>query len=193
MVQRKPRQLYLTDRKEWRTWLSKNYDTATEIWLIYHKKHTGKPRIPYDDAVEEALCFGWIDSTVKRLDDERYMQKYTPRKPRSVWSEANKARAEKMIKAGRMTDAGLARIKDAKRSGEWKRSAMRGLPDRIPPDLRRALAANKIAERNFSDLAPSYRKHYIGWISSAKRDETRQRRINKVVKMAADNKKPGMM
>jgi uncharacterized protein YdeI (YjbR/CyaY-like superfamily) len=193
MVQGKVKQLYVTDREAWRAWLKKNYDTASEIWLIYYKKHTGKPRIPYDDAVEEALCYGWIDSTVKRLDDDKYMQKYTPRKAKSVWSESNKARAKKMIKQGRMTEAGLTRIGDAKRSGEWKKAGTRDLPDKIPPDLKRALVANKTARRNFENLAPSYKKHFIGWISSAKRDETRQRRIEKTVSMAAENKKPGML
>jgi uncharacterized protein YdeI (YjbR/CyaY-like superfamily) len=193
MVRRKVQQLYVIDREEWRAWLDKNHDTAKEIWLIYYKKHTAKLRIPYDDAVEEALCYGWIDSTVRRLDDERYMQKYTPRKAKSVWSDANKTRARKMIKEGRMTEAGLSRVRDAKRSGEWKRTGSRDLPDKVPPDLKRALAADKKARRNFENLAPSYKKHFIWWISSAKRDETRQRRIKKTVSMAAENKKPGML
>ena len=193
MARRKAEQLYVTDRDEWRAWLAKNHDTAKEVWLIYYKKHTGTPRIPYEDAVEEALCYGWIDTTVKRLDDDRYMQKYTPRKPKSIWSEANKARARKMIKQGRMTEAGLSRIRDAKRSGEWKKAATPDLPTQIPPDLRRALAADKTAKRNFDDLAPSYKKQFIWWISGAKRGETRQRRIEKTVRMAAENKKPGMM
>ena len=122
MVRQKLKQLHVTDREEWRTWLEKNHDVEQEIWLIYYKKHTGKPRIPYDDAVEEAICYGWIDSTVKRLDDEKYMQKYTPRKAKSIWSELNKTRAGKMIKAGRMTETGLERIREAKRSGEWKKA-----------------------------------------------------------------------
>lgn len=101
------KQLYVTDRDAWRAWLEKNYDTEKEIWLIYYKKHTGKPRIPYDDAVEEALCFGWIDSTVKRVDDEKFAQKFTPRKNKSNWSDLNKKRAKKMIREGRMTKAGF--------------------------------------------------------------------------------------
>ncbi|MFH1314049.1 MAG: YdeI/OmpD-associated family protein [Candidatus Eisenbacteria bacterium] len=193
MVRQEVKQLYVTGREEWRAWLKKNHDTVKKIWLIYYKKHTGKPRIPYDDAVEEALCFGWIDSTVKRLDDERYMQKYTPRKAKSVWSETNKARAKKMIQQGRMTETGLSRIRDAKRSGEWKKAGSRDLPDEIPHDLKRALAANKSAKRNFENLAPSYKKQFIWWISSAKRDETRQKRIEKTVSMAEENKKPGML
>lgn len=102
--------LYVTNRDDWRAWLNKNHKTEKEVWLIYYKNHTGKPTIPYDVAVEEALCFGWIDSIVKRIDDERYMQKFTPRKTNSNWSELNKKRVKKMIKEGRMTEAGMAKI-----------------------------------------------------------------------------------
>ena len=197
MPKHKP--VYVTDRKQWRAWLKTHHASEREVWLIYYKKHTGKPRIPYDNAVEEALCYGWIDSTVKRLDDERYMQKFTPRNPRSVWSKLNKERALKMIKAKRMTRAGLERIEDARKSGAWDRADQpaEALPayhtDRVPPELKRALAANKAAARNFDSLAPSYRKQYIGWLLSAKREETRKKRIEVIVKRAAQNKKPGMV
>jgi uncharacterized protein YdeI (YjbR/CyaY-like superfamily) len=183
----------VTSRDEWRSWLEANHDVEEDVWLIYYKKHTGRPRIPYNDAVEEALCYGWIDSTVKRLDDARYMQKYTPRKKRSVWSKANKERAERMIKQGRMTEAGLAKIREAKRNGMWKRARVRELPTEVPHDLRQALGANKTAKRNFENLAPSYRKQFIGWISSAKQEETRAKRIKETVRLASKNKKPGMM
>jgi uncharacterized protein YdeI (YjbR/CyaY-like superfamily) len=195
----KPKSLYITDRKQWRAWLRKHQASEREVWLIYYKKHTGKPRIPYDDAVEEALCYGWIDSTVKRLDDERYMQKFTPRKPGSVWSKINKERALKMIRAKRMTRAGMQRIEDARKSGAWKQAYGRetasgeSRPPVIPPELRKALAANKAAARNFENLAPSYRRQYIGWLLSAKRDETRRKRIEIIVNRAAQNKKPGML
>ncbi|MGB2982026.1 MAG: hypothetical protein WBC77_12350, partial [Candidatus Zixiibacteriota bacterium] len=99
--------LYVTNRDDWRAWLRKNHSSQKEVWLIYYKKHTGKPRIPYDDAVEEALCYGWIDSTIKRIDEEKYAQKFTPRSEKSNWSELNKRRAKKMIREGRMTQAGL--------------------------------------------------------------------------------------
>lgn len=94
--------LYVTNRKDWRTWLGKNHDIEKEVWLIYYKKHTETARIPYDDAVEEAICFGWIDSTVKKIDEDRYAQKFTPRKGRSKWSQKNIKRAEKMIQEGKM-------------------------------------------------------------------------------------------
>ena len=109
----------MTTRGDWRTWLERNHDAQSEVWLVFYKKHTGKPTIPYDSAVEEALCFGWIDSIIKRVDNERYVRKFTPRKGRSIWSKLNKKRASKMIREGRMTEAGLKMIDEAKKSGEW--------------------------------------------------------------------------
>jgi uncharacterized protein YdeI (YjbR/CyaY-like superfamily) len=188
----KVKSLYVTDRRQWRAWLKSHHASEREIWLIYYKKHTGKPRIPYDDAVEEALCYGWIDTTVKRMDDERYMQKFTPRKPRSVWSKHNKERAEKMIKGKRMTRAGLVRIEDAKRSGAWERAEKPEQPTRVPPELKKALSANKTAARNFHNLAPSYRRDYIGWLLSARREETRRKRLREIVRLVSQNKKLGM-
>jgi len=195
----KYKQVYVTDRKQWRAWLKEHHASETEVWLIYCKKHTGKPRVPYDDAVEEALCYGWIDSTVRRLDDERYMQKFTPRKPGSVWSKLNKERTLRMIKAKRMTRAGRVRVENAKKSGAWDRAddparaSSAALANTVPPELKRALAANKAAARNFGNLAPSYRKQYIGWFLSAKREETRKKRIKVIVERAAKNKKPAMV
>ena len=174
---RPSRRLHITNRDEWRAWLEKHHDAEKEVWLVYYKKRAGKPRIPYEDAVEEALCYGWIDSTVNRIDDEKYMQKFTPRKNESVWSEANKRRAGRMIKHGRMTEAGLAKIREAKRTGQWDRAGRRQYPTEIPHDLKGALAANKKAGQNFENLAPSYRRQLLGWIMSAKRDETRRKRI----------------
>ena len=114
--------IYLTNRKDRRLWLEKNYNSKKEIWLIYYKKHTGIKRIPYDDAVEEAICFGWIDSTVKRIDEQKVMQKYTPRNKRSVWSELNVKRVEKMLKAGKMTKIGLEKVEEAKKNGYWQKA-----------------------------------------------------------------------
>jgi uncharacterized protein YdeI (YjbR/CyaY-like superfamily) len=111
--------LYVTDRESWRAWLRQNHDRNKEVWLIYYRKHAGKPSILYDDSVEEALCFGWVDSVIKKIDDEKFARKFTPRTSRSRWSEANKKRVEKMIKEGRMTKTGLAIVSDAKDSGQW--------------------------------------------------------------------------
>ncbi len=187
------KELYVTNRNEWRDWLENNYDSENEIWLIYYKKHTGKPSIPYDDAVEEALCFGWIDSIVKRIDDEKYTQKYTPRKKKSIWSSLNKKRAKKMIKLGLMTEAGMSKIEDAKKNGEWYKADSPENEPELQPELRKALNANKKARENFNNLAPSYQKQFIGWISSAKREETRAKRIKETVRLSEQNKKPGMM
>ena len=186
--------LYMTDRDKWRAWLKKNHKTKKEIWLIYYKKHTGKPRIPYDDAVEEALCFGWIDSTVKRLDDEKYAQKFTPRNTRSVWSELNIKRARKMIEENKMTQAGLLKCKDVLKGAAKKpKSKPQKMEIVIPTDLKKALTKNKKAQKNFKNFAPSYKRMYIGWINSAKKKETKEKRITRVVEWSALNQKPGML
>ena len=185
--------LYVKDRVAWRDWLKKNHTSENEIWLIYYKKHTGKPRIPYDDAVEEALCFGWIDSLVKTIDDEKYMQKYSPRKKSSVWSEYNVKRCEKMIKEDKMTDAGLKLIEEAKKSGKWQQAYISKKIFEMPDALEIALKKDKTAWANFNNFAPSYKNNYIHWVISAKREETKNNRIAEVVKRSALNKKPGML
>lgn len=186
--------LYVTDRDKWRIWLKKNHKARKEIWLIYYKKHSGKPRIPYDDAVEEALCFGWIDSTVKRIDDEKYAQKFTPRRNKSNWSELNIKRAREMIAQGKMARAGLAKFDEAKKTIK-KENKVKPAKKRlaIPPDLKKALSTNKKARENFTNFAPSYRRLYIGWITDAKKQETREKRIRQTVERSAQNKKPGML
>ena len=185
--------LYVKNRNEWRSWLEKNHNSENEIWLIYYKKNSGKPRIPYDDAVEEALCYGWIDSLVKSIDDEKYMQKYTPRKKNSVWSELNVKRCEKMIKEGQMTMAGLKLIELAKESGNWQKAYEPKKSFEMPDSLKIALKKDKTVWNNFNNFAPSYKNNYIAWVVSAKREETKVKRIQEVVKRSALNQKPGMM
>jgi len=186
--------LYVTNRDDWRAWLEENHNTKKEVWLIYYKKHTGKPRIPYADAVEEALCFGWIDSIVKRIDDEKYAQKFTPRKDKSNWSELNMKRARKMIRKGRMTKAGLAKFKEIEKNIKER---LKTKPSKkkliIPSDLKKELMKNKKAWDNFNNFAPSYKRLYIRWITDAKRKETREKRIKQTIIWSAQNKKPGMM
>jgi uncharacterized protein YdeI (YjbR/CyaY-like superfamily) len=184
--------LYITNRSDWRSWLEKNQDTKKELWLIYYKEGTGKPSIPYEDSVEEALCFGWVDTIVKRLDDEKYARKFVPRKSGSRWSESNKKRAEKMIKEGKMTETGLARVREAKESGEWfkARFPKKGLI--IPSYVQKALASNEKAFENFTKLAPSYKRNYVGWVDSAKREETRTKRLAEVIRLLEQNKKLGL-
>lgn len=184
--------LYVTDREEWRSWLEKNHSTEKEIWLIYYKKHTGRPRIPYDDAVEEALCFGWIDSTVKRIDGEKYCQRFTPRRKKSGWSKLNKARVKELIKNGKMDDAGFVKIEAAKRNGMWDRVTEPVIVDAIPASLERALSDNKKAKEFFCGLSPSCQKQYAGWIASAKREETREKRIAEAVRLLNNSQKLGM-
>ncbi len=182
----------MTNRADWRTWLEENYDTEKEVWLIHYKKHTGALSISYEDAVEEALCFGWIDGLLRRIDDEKYILRYSPRRKQSVWSDSNKKRVEKLIEQGRMTKAGLTKVKQAKENGEWDKAMSREEDPPVPLDLKRALAVNKNARKNFNKFAPSYQKQYIWWITSAKREETRAKRIEETVNRSAQNKKPGM-
>ncbi len=186
------KQVYVTNRTDWRAWLEENFKTEKEVWLIHYKKHTGKPSIPYEDAVEEALCFGWIDGLLRRIDDEKYIIRYSPRQKKSIWSDSNKRRIEKLIKQGRMTEAGLAKVKQAKENGEWDRAMSREEDPQVPPDLKKALVTNRNAMKNFYNFAPSYRKQYTWWITSAKKGETRAKRIQETVNRAAQNMKPGI-
>ena len=187
------RTLYVANRKDWRAWLRKNHASETEVWLIYFKKHTGRPRIPYDDAVEEALCFGWIDSTVHSLDEESYAQRFTPRKEKSQWSESNRRRLRKLLAEGRMTKAGLAKV-----SPEVLENLDKPAPPPekkelvVPPYIEKAFKSNRTVWENFNNLAPSYRRNYVGWIEQAKREETRQKRLKESIELLKQNKKLGM-
>ena len=185
-------EVYAKDRAQWRKWLSKHHSKFPGVWLVFYKKASRKPSVSYNEAVEEAICFGWIDTKVNRLDEERFKQKYTPRNPKSVWSLLNKKRALKMIREGRMTKAGMAKIRAAKKSGMWANAYTLKKKVDIPSDFKKALATNSLASKNFSDFAPGYKNHYIGWVVEAKSLKTRERRINKVVECIALNKKPGV-
>lgn len=178
-------------RQEWRRWLEINHSKKSEIWLVFYKVKTGKESIRYEEAVQEALCFGWIDSMVRRIDDEKHMQKYTPRKARSNWSASNKKRVSELVKAGLMTEYGMRAIDEAKKNGSWNRLDSVDIRLEIPGDLNTALAENKLAKEIFNGLAPSHKKQYLYWITSAKRDETRQKRINETIKLLLKNKRPG--
>ncbi|MBI5537333.1 MAG: YdeI/OmpD-associated family protein [Deltaproteobacteria bacterium] len=185
---------FARDRAAWRRWLRANHGSKPEIWLIFFKKHVDKPCVSYDEAVEEALCFGWIDGTSHRVDDEKYAQRFSPRKLRSAWSPSNRQRVQSMIEQGLMTDAGLAAIEAAKKSGAWDKADWRAQADQLkmPEDLHAALSRNKKARENFEAFAPSYRKLYLAWLLAAKREETRSKRVRIIVQRAADNKKPGI-
>ena len=188
-----PQTLYVTDREEWRAWLQANYAQVSEIWLIYYKKHTGQPSIPYDIAVEEALCFGWIDSTVKRIDDATYKQRFTPRKDTSNWSDPNKERVRRLIAERRMTDAGLSKISDEVLAECARPQAPRAKKSVVVPGyFKKALATDKRAWENFNKLAQSSRRKYVEWVASAKREETRMKRLQELKELLSKNEKRGM-
>jgi uncharacterized protein YdeI (YjbR/CyaY-like superfamily) len=184
--------LYVKTRKEWRDWLNRHHDKSDGIWLVLYKKHAGKPTLEYDEAVEEALCFGWIDSIIKNVDDEKYLRKLTLRKPDSRWSELNKKRVGKLLKHGLMTAAGNKRVLEAKASGLWNKADRLQISMEMPKKLERALAKNIKAKRFFDQLAPSYQKQFIGWIAVAKRQETKERRIRESVVLLEQGEKLGM-
>jgi uncharacterized protein YdeI (YjbR/CyaY-like superfamily) len=174
-------------RREWREWLEEHHASASEVWLVFHKRHTGVRSLRYDDAVEEALCYGWIDSILKRLDATRYARKFTPRRANSAWSTANRRRYADLARRGLLAPAGLKRS-PTPRSGDAPRPSV----SKLPPYMERALKANARAWRFFRGLAPSHRRAYIGWIDSAKRDETRARRLREAVRLLAAGRKLGM-
>ena len=180
---------YARSRDEWREWLKKNHQTSPGIWFIYYKKVTGERTVSYEDAVEEALRFGWIDSKVKTLDKKRYMQVFTPRKPGSTWSKLNKNRIKKLTKQGLMTPAGLEKVESAKKDGSW--NMLSDVEDLIlPDDLKKDLAADEKAEKNFQQYNDSTKKQMLWWIVSAKRSETRERRLKKVLNLVRHNQRP---
>ena len=188
-------ELYVMNREDWRKWLKKNYDVKKEVWLIYYRKHSGRPSISYDESVEEALCFGWVDSIIKKIDDEKFARKFSPRTGKSGWSESNKKRAESMIKEGKMTEAGLVKIREAKRTGQWFETPLiiryrKKLV--IPSYFEDALAASKKARENFDKLAQSYRRNFVGWVDSAKKEETRKKRLTEAIGLLERNQKLGL-
>lgn len=186
---------YPKTRSQWRKWLAKNHKSSPGIWMIYYKTQTGKRAFSMAVAVEEALCFGWIDSVARKLDDERTLQKFTPRKPKSIWSKLNKARVEKLIINHQMTDAGLAAMEKAKKNGSWdtlNESDYHADTNSLPPDLEKALNRNKAALENFNAFPASYRRRFLFWIDSAKQSETRKQRVKQTFLMAKANKKPGI-
>jgi uncharacterized protein YdeI (YjbR/CyaY-like superfamily) len=185
--------LYVSTREEWRRWLEKNGTKESVIWLIFYKRHSGKRSLPYSDAVEEALCFGWIDSIIKRFDDEKYIQKFTPRQEKSTWSTLNVRRVREMIKAGRMTERGLALYKYAEENGLLPEPDAKPKKDLVIPGfVADALSENKKAENYFNSLAPSYKRLYIFWIMDAKREETRMKRVQEMIGLLNEGKKLGL-
>jgi uncharacterized protein YdeI (YjbR/CyaY-like superfamily) len=180
--------LHVTNRAAWRDWLAKHHDRATEIWLIYYRQGTGQPRISYNDAVEEALCYGWIDSTVKSVDGERYMQRFSPRKRSSGLSQMNKERVRKLIAEHRMTRAGLDAIAHV-----FDPATDRPRDFVIPDDILQPLMANERAWQHFQQFPESYQRIRIAFIDSRRRhgQEQFQRSLAHFIKMTAQNKRIG--
>ncbi|RMF57603.1 MAG: hypothetical protein D6743_18770 [Calditrichaeota bacterium] len=183
---------YFKTVREWRTWLRENHDKEKELWLIFFKKGTGRASLDYESAVEEALCFGWIDGLIKKIDETRFARKFTPRKESSKWSALNKARAERLIKSGRMTPAGLAKIEAARQNGKWDQPDRPVITLALPDDFKKALGENEKAREFFEQLAPSYRKQFIGWITIARRQETRTKRIRESIRLLEGGEKLGL-
>ena len=182
---------YVKRRREWRAWLAKHHGTAPEIWLIYYKKHSGKPRIPYNDAVEEALCYGWIDSITKTVDGDRWAQRFSPRRPTSRLSAMNRERVRRLIASGRMTKAGLQRIEhvfdersDTKQQRDWE----------LPKDILRRLMRDPATWKNFQRFPQSYKRIRVGWIAAARRrPDVFKQRLAYFLKMTAQNRRFGMV
>lgn len=186
-------ELYLETREECHKWLEKHHSSEQGIWLIYYKKASGKPRIPYTDAVEEALCFGWIDGKIKRVNEDYYMQWFTPRKPGSRWSKLNISRVQKLISSGSIRSAGLAAYNEVLKKPELIYEINTGTDLPIPEDLLTALRENSTAMNNFLNSPPGSRRLYIFWLNDAKREETRKGRIAKIVERSARNLRAGMI
>src|SRR5262245_48123195 len=176
--------------EQWRDWLTEHHSSASEVWLIFHKRHTGVASIDYKDARDEALCFGWVDSLVKRLDDRRYAQKFTPRRADSRWSDVNRKRYAALKAAGRLKPPGIERPPTGR--GSAPRPKRLALPSRLPAYIEAALGKNPAARRQFEALSPSHRRRYFAWIESAKREETKLRRLEEAIRLLASGKELGL-
>ena len=178
-----------SSQKAWRDWLSKNHISKPSVWVVFYKKASSKPSLSWSQAVDEALCYGWIDSIKKAIDDEKFMQFFSQRKPKSTWSKINKDKVEVLIEKGLMTKAGYATIKTAKENGSW---TILDTVERliIPEDLEKAFKSNPKSKRFYLSLSKSYRKAILQWIVLAKRAETREKRINETVEFASKGQLP---
>lgn len=179
-----------SDRAAWREWLAEHGATESEIWLVYFKAGTGKPGISYEESLEEALCFGWVDSLIQKIDEEKYARKFTPRRPGSKWSELNKHLAARLVREGRMTEAGLARLEFNLQEAPATRPKRPELP--LPDWLKAGLMTSATAWENFTKLPASHQRNYILWISDAKREETRQKRIREAIQRLEENERLGL-
>ena len=178
--------LEVRSRRQWRAWLAKHHTSSSGTWLVFHKAHTGVKSIPYEDAVREALCFGWIDSLIKRLDNDRYAFKVTPRKQTSKWSNINRRRWMELKAAGLLAPAGLAAAPTDNTYGP------RPVIPALPTYIAKAIKANAKAWKFFRELAPTHRRNFVAWIHTAKRPDTRERRIRESISLLAAGRKLGL-
>lgn len=180
---------YPANKKEWRDWLMENHRIKESVWLIYYKKHTNMRTLSWSEAVDEALCFGWIDSTARPIDNEKYMQFFSKRKPKSVWSKVNKEKVKRLMEHELMADAGIESIEIAKQNGSW--TILDEVEELIiPHDLTQALNTYKGAMSFYMGLSKSIRKAILQWLVLAKKPETRKKRITEIAELAAKNMKP---
>jgi len=181
-------ELYFKSSKDWRMWLENNHKTLNGVFLVFYKVDSGKPSMRWEEAVKVALCFGWIDSTVKRIDHERRRQYFCPRKPKSTWSKLNKSYIKLLISDNKMHQSGLDIINDAKQNGSW--TALDNVENLIiPEDLQLAFSENLKAFENYQNFARGYRKSYLYWLNQAKRDATRNKRIISIIEFCQNNLK----
>lgn len=185
--------LTVLTREEWRSWLEANHDNFQVMWLVFYKIHTGKSAFTKTDAIDESLCFGWIDSVVRTIDDERYMQRYTPRKQDSIWSEVNKKKVVELEAQGLIHPAGQKLIDHARASGEWDRD--RSMPDVVdPPEaFIKALKQHPEANSYWDSLTDKQRKYFALHMTTAKREDTKIRRMEKVIKLLTSKQLPNML
>jgi uncharacterized protein YdeI (YjbR/CyaY-like superfamily) len=176
--------------QQWRKWLAEHHDSESEIWLVFHKQHTGVASIDYKDALDEALCFGWVDSLVKRLDDRRYARKFTPRRADSRWSAINRKRYAVLKASGRLKPPGIERAPTDR--GYGSRPPRFKMPSKLPPYIQTALENHPAALRHFEALAPSHRRRYVGWIESARHEETKARRLKEAIRLQTAGKVLGL-
>jgi uncharacterized protein YdeI (YjbR/CyaY-like superfamily) len=176
--------------RQWREWLDEHHASESEVWLIFHKRHTGVASLDYNDALDEALCFGWVDSLVKRLDDRRYARKFTPRRADSRWSDENRERYARLKVSRRLKPVGLNRAPTARTYGP--RPPPLELPSKLPEYMQTAFSKRPSALRFFKTLAPSHRRRYVAWMESAKRQETKERRLQEVLRLLAAGKLLGL-
>ena len=177
--------LDFVDRLLWRSWLAGHHAVYSEAWLLIQKKRSKVAGMCLDEAVEEALCYGWIDGKLRRRDENSYLLRFSPRKPNSVWSVYNIQRVEKLVNLGLMTDAGLAAVEAGKQSGQWQAALEREDTDEIPPELEAALRQTKGGVEAYRRLPDSQKKQYIYWMQSAKREQTKNKRIEEIIRQVS--------